>query len=190
MWGWVSDLEPDEWIKLIALTGAAIAFVTGLLQYRKAQRWKRAEWVAQEMQVFFTDQRVAAALRMIDWGARRIELYPERVDAAARTVYVRDDELAKALENHEDRPHGFTEDEARIRDVFDHFLDRLERINSFVETHLVSIADLKPYLRYWARNITAAREGDPKVDRLVQLRRYMKVYGYSGVEKLFAQLIG
>jgi hypothetical protein len=190
MLNWLLSLKPDEAIKLLALVGGSIAFIAGLLQYRKAQRWKRAEWVAQEMQAFFTDQRVAAALRMIDWGARRIELYPERADPAARTVYVRDDELAKALENHEDRPHGFTEDEATIRDVFDHFLDRLERINSFVETHLVSISDLRPYLSYWARNIKAARDGDPKVDRLVQLKRYMKIYGYAGVEKLFTQLVG
>ncbi|HET7437458.1 MAG TPA: hypothetical protein VFN10_22330 [Thermoanaerobaculia bacterium] len=162
----VRTISADTVVKLLALVGASVAFVVGLFQYRKAQRWKRAEWIAEEMQSFFSDARVLAALRMIDWGARRIELYPDREDPATRSVYVRDDELAKALENHEQRPTGFSEDEATIRDVFDHFLDRLERINSFVETHLVRIEDLRPYLRYWARHINAAREGDPSVDRL------------------------
>jgi hypothetical protein len=188
MWQSFVDLNAEQTIKAVALVGAAIAFVVGLLQYRKAQHWKRAEWVAQEMQAFFSDRRVLAALRMIDWGARRIELYPERDNPAERTIYVRDDELAKALQNHQDRPDGFTEDEATIRDVFDHFLDRLERINSFVETRLVMVSDLRPYLRYWARNILNAREGDPSVDRLVQLRKYIRTYGYSGVEALFARV--
>ena len=49
MWEWLVNLQADEQIKLMALIGAAIAFVSGLVQYRKAQQWKRAEWVAQEM---------------------------------------------------------------------------------------------------------------------------------------------
>ena len=41
--------KPEDLLKAIALVGAAIAFAIGLAQYRRAQQWKRAEWVAQEM---------------------------------------------------------------------------------------------------------------------------------------------
>jgi hypothetical protein len=61
---WVAD----DLLKAIALVGAAVAFVIGVLQYRIGQRWKRAEWVAQEMKGLFDDPLVKSALFMIDWG--------------------------------------------------------------------------------------------------------------------------
>jgi len=186
---WYAELTVENQLKVAALGGAAIAFVIGLLQYRKAQRWKRVEWTAKEMDAFFADPKVAMALKMIDWGAgRRIELYPNRANEAERFVVVRDDDLAKAL-----RDHGmqeFSEDEAAIRDVFDHLLDRLERIHSFVEAGLLSQKDVKPYLYYWAVHVIAAKAGYTKVERIVQLRRFIRTYGYVGVQKLFAALSG
>ena len=44
----------ENLLKAVALVGAAVAFVVSLLQYRKAQQWKRAEWVAREMKAFLT----------------------------------------------------------------------------------------------------------------------------------------
>lgn len=188
MTDWWTCLGAENQLKALALVGAAIAFIVGLLQYRKAQRWKRAEWVAEEMKEFFGDPRVRAALCMIDWGARRVELYPDRKTVKERFVVVTDDRLAEALEDHERRPNGFTEDEATMRDVFDHFLDRLERIQSFVEARLVEISDVAPYLHYWAVDIMGAQSNDPSVDRLVQLRNYIRRYRYAGVDTLLRNI--
>lgn len=190
MWNWWHALTADGQLKLLALVGASIAFVIGLFQYRKTQRWKRAEWVAQEMKDFFDDPSVKMALQLLDWGSRRAELFPSRADPEDRFVRVRDDDLAKALADHSDRPGGFTPTEAALRDLFDHFLDRLERINSFVDAGLVSLGDVRPYLDYWAGHVITARAGDPRVDRLVQLRRYIRRYSFSGVEALFTRLRG
>jgi hypothetical protein len=62
-----------------------------------------------------------------------------------------------------------TRTEATLRDLFDYFLDRLERINAFVEVGLVPLDDVRPYLDYWAGNIVGAGGGKNGVDRLVQL---------------------
>jgi hypothetical protein len=188
MWNWFLTLKPEDQLKAVALIGASIAFVIGLVQYRKSQRWKRSEWVAQEMQAFFSDPSVKTALQLLDWGSRRAELFPGRDKPDERFVIVRDDDLAKALAYHSDRPEGFTEAEAALRDLFDHFLDRLERVNSFVDARLISLRDIRPYLDYWAEKVATARVGDPRVDRLVQLRRYIRYYGYSGVEALFTRM--
>lgn len=64
----LSGWTPDDLLKAATLLGAAVAFVIGLIQYRRAQQWKRAEWVAQEMKGVFSDPLVQAALTMIDWG--------------------------------------------------------------------------------------------------------------------------
>ena len=51
-----------------------VYFLGGLLQYRRAELWKRAEFLAGEMKTFFADQPIAQALTMVDWTARRINL--------------------------------------------------------------------------------------------------------------------
>lgn len=176
-----------EILNAITIVGAGVAFFVGLFQYRKAQRWKKSEWVAQEMQSFFGDHTVNCALKMLDWGNRSIELYPHRESEKDRFVFVDDHFLADALSWH--KKHGpFTDVQIILRDVFDHFLDRLERINSFVETKLISIDDLRPYLVYFAENIMFAAENDPEVNRLVKLRKYIEYYRFNGVDSLFKKL--
>jgi hypothetical protein len=187
MWTWWLCLTPDGQVKFLGLLGATFAFAIGLFQYRKAQRWKRSEWVAKEMKDFFGDPAVKTALQLLDWGSRKVQLFPDKVEPEQRFVRVSDEDLRKALMYHSD--HGnFSETEAALRDLFDHFLDRLERINSFVDAHLLSSDDVRPYLDYWADHVIAAGDGGTYVDRLVQLRRYIRSYRFTGVEALFRKL--
>jgi len=174
-------------LTLVALVGTFTSIAVGIFQYRKAQHWKRAEWVAQEMKVFFGQAQVQNALLMIDWGKRRIPLFPFRENAEDRYVEITDDVIRDALLPHEER-QGFNQTEESIRDCFDCFLDGLERYESYVGAKLVTRADLEPYLSYWCYQITTAREGDPKVDRLVQLRKYITRYGYLGANRLIRRL--
>jgi hypothetical protein len=137
---WFAKLDPSDQLSAIAFLGAAAAFSIGLAQYIRAQTWKRTEWVAQEMESFFNDWRVMAALRMIDYGERRLELYPSRADETKRFVMVLDDDVAKALEHHVVRERDnrvFTDDELTIRDIFDQFLNRLVRTNPKLYSHWV-----------------------------------------------------
>jgi len=104
-----------------------------------------------------------------------------------RLVVVSDDEIAEALKGHDERP-AYTLKEVAIRDTFDHLLDRLERIDAFVEAKLISTADVRPYLRYWAYHVTLAREDESGNNRLIQLRKFILCYDYSGVQHLFRSL--
>lgn len=71
-------LEPWKFgLSVIGLVGAAIAFVVGLSQYSRAQQWKRAEFLANEIKDLLADPKAVNALTMIDWGARRIKLIPD-----------------------------------------------------------------------------------------------------------------
>lgn len=185
---WFANLQPENQLKAIALAGAAVAFLLGLLQYRQAQRWKRAEWVAQEMERFFADRAVHAALKMIDWGKRPVELYPNREKFDERYEIVTDDEIAEALKGHDERG-AYLPREMAIRDIFDQFLDRLERIYAFIEAGVLRVDDVEPHLRYWAENIIAVSSSDPTKDRIIQLRRFIECYGFIGVQCLFARIV-
>ncbi len=182
--------QPEDLLKAIALVGAAIAFAIGLGQYRRAQQWKRAEWVAQEMKQLFSDPIVQAALLMIDWGSRQILLYPDREKIEERYVQLTNEIVARALMPHEKRQGGdkFTTLEADIRAAFDRVLDGLERFHSYVVTGLVEISDLQPYLKYWAVNLARDRAIAAGEDRIVNLKAYMDKYGFDGAQKLLKDI--
>jgi hypothetical protein len=184
----LAEWTTDELLKGLALLGAAIAFGLGWFQYRRAQQWKQAEWVAQEMKQLFDDPLVRGVLLMIDWGSRRVMLYPERASEAERYVWLNDDEIARALMPHEERQEGFNDQEAAIRAAFDRFLDGLERFYSYVQTGLILEADVRPYLKYWADNICAVPANDGSQDRLIQLQRYMNKYGFGGAYALLRKI--
>lgn len=177
-------METEDLVGLLTLAFAVFAFAVGLWQYHIAQRWKRAEWVAAEMRLFLDDPTVHTACLMIDWGLREVQLPP----SGGAEVPVTDDEIRDALVHHRHRPNGFKKKEAQIRDVFDRFLDGLERCQAYVRSGLVEPADFVPYLSYWAHHIVAAREGDKSVDRLVQLKTYASDYGYYGALELMQAL--
>ena len=183
----LSDWKPDDILKTIALFGAALAFVVGLAQYRRAQHWKRAEWVAQEMKSFLGDPIVQAVFLMFDWGSRRIALYPDRKEESDRYVLLTNEIVAAALMSHDDRP-GFSQLEADIRAAFDRALDGLERFHSYVDTGLVELRDLRPYLKYWAVSLCAPRSPRPPEHRLARLRAYMIRYGYEGALGLLQRI--
>jgi hypothetical protein len=186
----LSQWSPDDLLKAVAFLGAALVFGIGLFQYRRAQQWKRAEWVAQEMKQLFGDPLVQASLLMIDWGSRRIPLYPDRKKENERYVQLTNDEVARALMLHNERSvsEGFSDLETDIRAAFDRVLDGLERFHSYVETGLVTLGDLRPYLKYWAVNVCQVRKPNPNGDRILRLRAYMDAYGYDGAHTLLRRI--
>lgn len=184
----LAEWKPDDVVKLVAVVSAVLAFLVGLAQYRRAQQWKRAEWVASEMKSLFGDPLVQAALRMIDWASQRTLLYPDRKEEGDRHVLTTNEGVARALMDHEDRPDGFSQLEVDIRAAFDRLLDGLERFHSYVDTGLVTLRDLRPYLKYWAVKLCRPRSPRPEEHRAARLLVYMNLYGYEGARELLARI--
>ena len=57
----------SNWLEILKLLGAGVAFGIGLNQYRKSETWKRLEFVAAEMRAFYDDAAVKLAMGMLDW---------------------------------------------------------------------------------------------------------------------------
>ena len=121
-------METAHWLTLAAMSGGLVAFLGGLMQYLRAQRWKRAEFVANEMKEFKADPMVRNALLLLDWNERAVELCPHEANPDKRCVRVEDRVIALALVPHVTRS-DFSPVEIALRDVFDRFFDRLERCN-------------------------------------------------------------
>jgi len=125
-------IEAREWIATL-LTFFII--LGGLYQYMQAQRWKRAEWIAEETSCFFADPEVKNALHMLDWNGRVLPTLGN-VNMTQPTFEFHSQMLLTALYSASTlpinpdtrRPRTYKARELVIRDCFDRMLDRLERL--------------------------------------------------------------
>ena len=192
--------NPRLIVSILGFGGTITALLFGVFQYRRSERWKRAEFVAKEVKEFESNPVVRNALLMIDWGVRKVNLNFVPNEQFDNYIEVTREMQRKALMPHpyktiddsecsgddpEGPVRGFTSVQALIRDAYDALLDRLERFGNFVRSGLVSKEEFEPYLIYWLQSMTA-NEGS-KEDRAwrLALLTYISFYRYSGVKHLF-----
>jgi hypothetical protein len=175
-------MTPGNWLTLATLSGGLIAFLVGLIQYRHAQRWRRAEFVANEMKEFKADPMVHNALLLLDWNERAVELFPSEADPNRHSICIKDQAIAAALVPHVARC-DFTPVEIALRDNFDRFFDRLERFEYFLEAGLVTCKQFAPYLSYWLDILGNENSGRKSPEVVRALWVYIDFY-YSGVTSL------
>lgn len=178
-------MTPTNWITLVGVISSLSAFLAGLLQYIKAQKWKRAEFVAKEIKEFESNHTIQIAMQMLDWNARKFKLFQEE-ESDEREVVVNDDILCSALVPH-DETTKFTRVQLCIRDIFDHFLDALVRFEHFIQSDLVNHKEFRPYLIYWIE-IMGNKDSKRKPSIFYErLWGYIVFYKYSHVQKLFSR---
>lgn len=66
-------------VSILGFAGTIITIWMAIRQYRRAEQWKRAEFVAKEVKDFENSPMVRNALSMIDWGVRRINLRLKKI---------------------------------------------------------------------------------------------------------------
>jgi hypothetical protein len=163
-----------SFITVAGAVGSFVVFSIGVSSYLRTEKWKKAEFLANEMKEFFSTPRVQRTLFLIDWGCRRVQLLEDQPPDGNRVLVTRQMQTM-ALRPHvlidrtgsdpeifssdgETRGAGFSEAEAAIRDCYDAFLDGLERLSSYVQTGLVDLPSLRPYLGYWIDDISSTTE--------------------------------
>jgi hypothetical protein len=199
---------------ILGVAGAVVAFFWGLYQYDQAQKWKRLEFIANEMKAFEDDPAVQKVSQMLDWGGRYIRLFEDGEpndqqaqppsatlvstgpDAAAATpqesagwVWVTKPMVILALEPHDvrhqkDSTYNLTE--ARIRDLFDRYLSYWSRFGHYIETGLVEYNDCHLYLAYWLGGVfNPESHRDPDFQKAVA--RYIDTYFTDSGMKLLVR---
>ncbi len=193
-------------VSFFGLVGAAAAFSLAVIQYRRAEKWKRIEFIAKEINDFEADPVIRNALTMIDWGTRRINLSnaptpkPEDFVRITREIQWKallphtlkqDHKEYRTFKSSDDSPPSleygrktFTVQEAQIRDTYDALLTRLDRFASFIQAGLISSDELKAFIIYWVCAIAENKHKDDLAWRLA-LFAYINFYEYTGVKFLF-----
>jgi hypothetical protein len=184
-------------VTFLGEVGGFLLFLMAVSKYWKAQKWKRAEFLAKEMKEFFDTPRVKTALLLIDWGSRRLHLDDDEVfvlvDRQMQTMALRPHVLLDKTGSDAEvfsvdggsGLDGFTGPETAIRDCYDAFLDGLERFSSYVTTGLIDVSDLRPYLGYWIDDISSLTENPEDAGWCAALLTYITFYRFDGVLSLF-----
>jgi hypothetical protein len=176
-------MTPSNWIALAGVLSASVAFASGLLQYRKAQRWKRAEFVAGEVKEVLKDRWVAVALQLLDFNSNSYNLQKADHEHDLGEVKLNDIDLAVAMEPHSMRRGGLSTPEVRVREAFDALFDALQRFEHFVASGLVRSSDFAPYLHYWLKLLGDVNSGRKPQVVVAAIWRYIEFYGYHDVQR-------
>ncbi len=180
--GWRAAFGPLGAFLAVALPIAAtiISLIVGVIEYRKAQRWRRTEFVIAQMKEFEQRRDVQLAMAMLDWNDRSYKLEGE----SEPEVKVTDDTLLGALVPHPSKPDGrFSSTEARIRDIFDAYFSGVDYFAAMVEVGVITVEDLKPYgIKYYLDII--GRPGRKQRAVVEEMWKYLECYEFTGVQRL------
>jgi hypothetical protein len=84
----------------------------------------------------------------------------------------------------------FFPDEQTIRDAFDQFLGRLERIESLIKNGVMTKADFADHFSYWLKLMDENEPQKPthfSINKRTALWQYIRDYEFNGVIRLFAR---
>lgn len=155
-----------------------------LYRYVRDQEWKRQQFATSLYKDFAANPYAKAAMTMIDWKSRDIELFPLEDDPKKRAVTVKDELLVRALRT---TNLDFDPVEVALRDVFDQYLQEIALFEHHIDTGLIQTAQIKPYFSYWAKQMTG--RGNVERDEVWSaLKGFIDFYDYSPVQTLFERL--
>jgi|GEM_PF-1758574 len=83
------------------------------------------------------------------------------------------------------KEYDFTVDEAKIRDIYDVFLTRLDRFQTFIKARLIEPDELEPFIKYWIDAMTTTENLYKDAAWRFTLLTYINRYKYTGVIELF-----
>ena len=173
-------MEVQDVISLVSVILALGGLAFGLYQYYIAQKWKRAEFAAQQLEKLSADPELDLCCKLLDW-AIRISPVPEKYAALTdEKTYVHDWRIlhqAMLPEESSDKA-DWDWQHTMYRDTFDKLFNYLERINHYISINLISERDVTT-LRYWLEQISDPRFLPP--DKRTLFLRYIERYKYQGV---------
>ncbi|MBY5356706.1 hypothetical protein HFO94_24775 [Rhizobium leguminosarum] len=207
MWDKATDFSIVDLMTLVlTVVGGAFA----LWQYARTNRQLAARAAADEIEKFGSDEHVKLAFWLIDWEIGNVSYVDET--GTRYKKYFTPLEFHIALRHHsllrsqvrtydaskdpyriarqaEGKPFDdlFSPVEKYVRDAFDTFLGRLERVEGLIEHGVVGEKSFGDYFSYWLELIGDKTESHFTNEKRATLIEYINDYQFRGVIRLFAR---
>jgi hypothetical protein len=172
-----------EFVAVVASFPAAIFallnYALDVAERKRANLWRRREFVQAQIARIEAIPEVRAAMTMLDYWDR-----PIRLPGIEQRVKVTNAMLTGALAPDVTK---LVAAEACIRDSFDRFFDAMDRLGVMRDAGLVSTADLLPYVHYWLALLDSApRHRNPEFGPTI--RAYIHKYRFDALERLMSDI--
>lgn len=175
-------MDTELLLKLLAAIISVIVLLKGIYEYKKAQRWKKLEFVSKEVKEFFADRDVSRALLMLDWNANTLPLYSGEIEERKELPFS-DRSIHNAFRTHQETS-TFSKEEVVIKKIFDTFFSKLSMFENYIETGLIAAKDIQPYLKYWIQILADQKNARKNTNLRIHIWKYIDYYGYEKVRTL------
>ena len=176
-------------------------------QAAEQQNWKKAEFLANQVRDFFSDQTVEKVVYVLDWDLRKIRLTddPNEVvvlalhdegglalvknETALCNEYLKKNRvviIARSLREHDGRP--FTELEMLVRDNFDWLFFRLGEFQHMIQAGLFSYAEVDVHLSY-VLDLISGGKSHVSAQMVAAIERYLVAYDFPATNELRASRV-
>jgi hypothetical protein len=140
-WQWKgTSMDAKELVQVLVLIAAVAGFLFGVYQYRQAQKWKRLEFAATQLQRMYEDPELVLAGMFNNYSARRVPLPEKHWDYYDGKVFDHDCRKMYRLmsSRYEPEPDFFI-----YNDAFERLFEYLEQIYAFIELKLIKVDDVR-----------------------------------------------
>ncbi|MGE4480140.1 MAG: hypothetical protein AB7E76_14260 [Deferribacterales bacterium] len=136
------------------------AFVFGIVQYMRAQKWKKAEFAAKEIEKFQNDPDIKFARLLLDSDGRSLRV-PESLkneDDTEEFLIHTWEKMEKALDAGwwPDDREGYSTEDMLYRDAFDRLFSFFCTIYYHLDRNLIVLEDVG-ILEYWLERINSPK---------------------------------
>jgi len=175
------DLELG--IKIGAFIISLFFFIKGICEYAKAQKWKRVEFVSKEIKDFQNDFDIKRAMILLDYDSNELELNTNEIEGKNKICFKENNLIMSALQSDKNIP-VFSDEEKVIRRIFDRLFDRLTMFDNYIETGLIKVKDIKPYLTYWIEILADIQNSRKPSGVRDQIWKYIDEYRFYKIRTL------
>jgi hypothetical protein len=170
------------------------SFSFAMCQYRSTQIWKRNEFLANEIKLFYSDKAVVDVEGMLDYNGESF-IDGDGKNQITITVYHLQNmiqkempgifyvNLAKALHHHSEG--SVSEPELKIRKRFDIYFYYIQRFSIFIQNGLFTQKEIYPYLEYHISLLNGLRDHSKGYHKA--LYNYLILYDFDRAVEFLGQ---
>ena len=167
-----------DWKDFVTLAFAAAGGTFALWRWTVDQKWRRVQYAQTLVKEFFEKKNVIKACEVID-TVGDVQFEDESNPKKRHTLDITTKFLVGSFTTFDQKEEN-TDDEILIRDVFDDLFGGLSVFQSHIETGLIKLRDISPYLEYWIKELSG--NGHVQDEAVAhQIRGYLAFFGYERV---------
>ena len=178
------DLQPLTTDNIVTLLGYGLVAAGSVLAYKQwidDRKWKQREVLRGLIASLNETPGSRNAMMMLSSHERDIPLLDAEAPAD-RYVRVTWRNIAESLIPDDLMEHRYNNKEEAIRNSFEDFLGRLNHIEHYLESNLLEVSDIKPFVEIWGQKFKCLSE-EPYLHR--NLKLYIAWRDLKGVQNLF-----